>query len=157
MGNVQHKNSDRRLPLNPCEWEGKWWLVGSTYNPPGCNRHKSIYKWDDCDEVFSISNHSVNASGDKTLSKATATIVGDRKLCLTYLNGGEETYEVLWTDYCNYAIMSSTNCEKCDDVWIASRHKQIPRCDLKKGYNLVRKYGHDPDYIFPEEGAIMDH
>ena len=158
MGNSYNKQFDNRLSLNPRSWEGKWWLVGSTVALEKCRRNKSVYSWDECNQVFSISNYSIGEDDVKSVSEATATIVGDRKLCILYSNGDTETYHVLETDYCNYAIVKSTaECQHCDDVWIMSRHRQVPLCDLKDLKKLIRSNGFDPDYVLIDNDAIMNH
>lgn len=158
MGNSYHKQFDNRLPLNPCDYEGKWWLVGSTYCLEKCRRNKSTYVWDQCNEIFTIKNYSIGEDDVKSVSQSTATIIGDRKLCVVYANEGAETFNVMETDYCNYAVVTSTtNCQSCEDVWIISRHKQVPLCDLKCLKKLIRKRGFDPDNIFIDNDAIMNH
>lgn len=137
------------IHINPANYSGVWYEVASHkvgFNSTGqedCRNTKGVYTYDSTNDMILVDTTCTHSSGRKSGIKG---VVKSNHLIFPSIPFiPSQTYEVLDTDYNNYAIVSGSYDDSFIQVY--SREAHLSGRKLHNYKNKVKRFGIDPNIL----------
>lgn len=116
----------------------------------GCTFSKANYSWDAINNVMLVRNDCLDENRNLKYSRSGYAYVENpndkSKLRIKFYGTSdpEGNYQILFTDYDNFAIVSDGNG---GHLWILARTPRISKTNAKALLDKVKSFGYDPNSL----------